>query len=740
MRINARMLHASLPNDAVVLSASFREGLSVLFRGEIVFETEDDAIELDALLWSELALELYDDEQPDMEPRPFHGMITEATYLSRREGHHFYRVVFEPSLCTLAYRARSRIFQEKTAEAIINEVISDAGLDAGAFVWNLTEEHAERRYCAQYRESELAFILRLLEDEGIYFWFDHDAAGHTMRFSDAYDGFAPIEGDPDLPFSFWNHISGDSVQNVVFGTQVTHDHQRLKDWDFNQPASPREGIAGSEDSLFTLYEYPTGLHDSALMDITANRRLDEALQERYRITGESNCLRLLPFRTFNLLGVQPEALVGQYLFIGVEHRYKGVDSDDPRLLHGYFCTFEAQRSDFPFRPPRVTPRPRVEGIDSAVVTGPGGEEIHVDEIGRIKAHLYWDREGAVDDSCSRWIRVQQNNTSGGMILPRIGWEMSVAYVDGDPDRPLALQKLYNLETMPPYGLPANQTQSSFQSSTSPGGGSVNEVRMQDANGGQEFAVYASRDYMMVAGHDKTETIGVDAEEAVNVDASTEVGVNQSISIGGNQTLGVAGATVRDVTGSMTVDVGGNDDWGVKAIQSYNCNGSRDHTIGSMHVVLCNHFGETVNGSCTRTIDAAQAIIAAGGYVETVGGSKSETVGAAKMEVIAGSKEEGIGASKALTSGAILLDSGQDVAFAAEGAIAITSAGSITEKVGGAFSVTGSQVRVTAPGGAKLKGGSGKFILKGGTLKVDAAKFGSGGGPDLKLEGKVDFKK
>ncbi len=739
MRFRARTLHSSLPADAVVLQATLREGLSQLFRGEVTLATAEAALELRLLLWTDLTLEIYDDEQPDVEPRPFHGLITSAAYTGRRETLHAYRLVFEPSICALRYRVRSRIFQDQSAPDIIKAVLADAGLDAAAFVWDLGETYPARTYCVQYREPELGFVLRLLEEEGLYFRFEHDAAGHTMRFGDAQGSFEPIDGAPDLPFTPWSHETRDSVRSVVMTTRVTHDTQLDRDWDPDHPSNPIETTSTSEQSLFTRYEYPARLHDFSYAQFNSDRRLQEGMGERYRLAAESNCLRLMPGRTVSLLDVKPDALVGEYLLLGLEHRFHEEDRGDQGPRFGYSCAFTAQLSEAAFRPPRVTPRPRVEGIDSAVVTGPAGEEIHTEELGRIKAHFYWDREGAVDDTSSRWIRVQQNNTSGAMMLPRIGWELSVAYQDGDPDRPLALQRLYNRETMPPYGLPDNQTQSAFQSSTSPGGGSVNEVRMQDANGGQQLAVYASRDYNLMAGHDKNERIGVDASETISANSRLTVGADQSIQIGADQTLSVSGTSVHDTAGSVTVAVGANDEWGVTSIYSSNTAASRTHTIGSMHLVVCNHFAETVQGSCDRTIGAAHAVAAAGAFAETVGGSKSETVGGAKMELVAKAKEEQIGAAKSLTSGAVTIKAGQDVAFTAEGAIAVTSAGSIKEKIGEGFAVSGSQIRVTAPGGAKLKGGSGKLKLKGSTLTIDASKFGSGGGPRLQLKGKVNFK-
>jgi type VI secretion system secreted protein VgrG len=739
MRFRARLIQGSLPADAVVAGATVDEGLSRLFRGEVVVATDDPDVDLASLIWSELALEVYDDLAPGVPPRPFHGMVTSAAYLDSDGGHHRYQLVFEPSIRALAYRVRSRIFQDLDAPGVVRAVLAGAGLDPDGFVWTLGEDHATRGYCVQYRESELDFVLRLLEDEGIFFWFEHDAAGHTMHLADAPGGAEPIDGDPTLPFSPWPHETRDVVHGVVLRTQVTHDAQMVRDWDWENPGAPVDGRAAGDPGALERYEYPSLHGDAAAAARVAARRLDEARQDRYRLTGRSSCLRLAPGRTFSLVEARPETLLGDWLLLGLRHRFTRRDPGTQGPRFGYEVELEGQLADMPFRPRRTTPRPRVEGIESAVVTGPAGEEIHTDAMGRVKVHFYWDREGAVDDTSSCWLRVQQNNTSGALMLPRIGWEVSVAFVDGDPDRPLVLQKLYNLETMPPYPLPDNQSQSALQSSTSPGGGSVNELRLQDSGGGQQLAVYASRDYSMIAGNDLAETIGANAAESVAVSSSLAVGASQGVSIGGDQRLSVSGSSVKETEGALTVDVGANDTWGVTALHSFKGGAARSHSVAAMQVALCNHYSETVKGSSTRTIGAAHAIAAAGSFAETVGGAKHETVGGAKLELIAGAKQEQIGAAKSLTSGAVVLKAGADVGFSAGGALAITAAGPISIKAGEGFTVTGTQVRVAAPGGAKLKGGSGKLDLVGGTITIDASKFGSGGGPMLQLKGRVNFK-
>jgi type VI secretion system secreted protein VgrG len=391
----------------------------------------------------------------------------------------------------------------------------------------------------------------------------------------------------------------------------------------------------------------------------------------------------------------------------------------------------------PYRPQRITPRPKAWGLESAVVTGPGGEEIHVDEFGRIKVHFYWDRENPVDDTASCWMRVQQLNTSGAMILPRVGWEVHVAFMDGDPDRPVAIHKAYNQETMPPYAQPGNKTQSSMQSSTSPGGGSTNEIRMQDGNGGMEWFLHASRDLAVVVAHDENETIDVNAEETVGEVMQANVGGDETGTVGGNQSMSVTTNATMETVGARNIHVGGMDDWGVTGNYSWATKTDRTETITGMMNVRANKVSETFNANHKRSVGAVQALVSVTAIAETVGGNKTENVTAAKAIITPTSVAEQFTTMKSLTCAGMLVKSSKDVAYAAKLGLSVTAAGIISIKCGEDFMVSGDQVRVTSAT-AEFKGGGGTFKLTG-SITIDADKFGGKGGPALKIKGKIDYK-
>ncbi len=391
-----------------------------------------------------------------------------------------------------------------------------------------------------------------------------------------------------------------------------------------------------------------------------------------------------------------------------------------------------------FIPARTTPVPRVTGMESAVITGPAGEEIHVDDMGRVKVHFYWDRENPVDDTASCWLRVQQMNTSGSMILPRIGWEVWVAFLNGDPDRPVCVLKAYNRETMPPYELPANLTQSALQTSTSPGGGSTNEIRLQDGNGSMDWSLNASKGLVVKVQNNSSETIGVDSSETVGAVSSVTVGGADDITIGANQAIAVAGTGALETTGNKDVSVGATDDWGTTGNFEVKVQGSRDETIGGLMNVVCNSGAETVGGSHDRTVGAVQALVAATAIAETVGGSKSETVGAAKAVLTSGNVEESVGGLKTLNTGLMKIDAGKDVSLDATGAIAITAAGPIDIKAGADVTINGTVITIVGPGGVEVTGGGGKLKLSGTTVTVDASQFGGAGGPQLSVTGPIDY--
>ena len=589
----------------------------------------------------------------------------------------------------------------------------------------------------QYKESELAFVLRLLEHEGIFFGFEHAEDHHVMRFGDATTFYRPIDGASALPFSKWSQADRETVSDLVLQTGMHQDAYTARDWDFESPAKPLEAEqAESEGSVFERYEYPGGFapHDGGTQ--LALARYQEGTLEKYVLEGTSTCRRLAPGRLFMVTGAKPSHLSGEYVLLSVRHHFEDLGGTGDKISERaqYEARFRAVRKDTLFRPARVTPRPRVFGKESAVVTGPPGEEIHVDDKGRIKVHFYWDREGKVDEKASCWIRVQQQNTRGSMFLPRVGWELAIGFLDGNPDRPVALQKLYNQETMPPYSLPADIAQSALQSSTSPGGSGTNELKLGDSAGAMMFFLHASKDLGLDCNHDLAEKITVDSSEDVGLTLSTVVVKDEEITVKGNQSTSVTKDFVEETGKTKSEKVGAMDDWGVKKQFTVITHGDRHEKVGGLMQVLANDVGEVFGATCERSVGAAFAINSGKGIVEGVTGNKTELVGAAKMELIKGAKTETIALAKALTAGKVTEKTGKDYQVGADGAIGI-EAGKITEKCDGDFTVGAKTITIKAKGGALLKAGGAKFSLEGDVLQLEASSLGADGGSDLVLKGK-----
>lgn len=739
MSLRGHISMDALRTDADVVRFTATEAIAELFDVDVLLACDTPDLDLDAALWTVAVLSLVDLAAADAEPRWFHGVIEEADYLGARGGRFHYRLRLRPRLHGLAYRARSRIFQEKSAVEVIQRVIRDAGLADAGFRWALGGRYPTRAYCVQYRETELAFVRRLLEDEGVFWTFEHRGDDHVMVFGDGPDAHALVDGDPVIPFVRAEHHGRERVTDLVFTTRPAHDAWHSRDWTPDDPGLPREATHAIEgESRFERAEYPGGYGTNADGLRRATARLAAARVEAEVLSGRTNSRRVLPGRTFTLAGAAQEVLCRDWLVLSVEHRF--VDhglAGDGGAAATYDASFRAVPGDVAFRPKAVTPRPRAWGKDSAVVTGPAAEEICVDERGRVKVHFYWDREGAVDETASCWVRVQQQNTSGAMLLPRVGWEVSVGYLDGDPDRPYVMQKLYNQETMPPYALPAAGTQTALQTATSPGGGSTNELRLQDGAGGMEFFLHASRDLRVTAGHDLAESIDVDAAEEVGVDLSCLVGAAQRVHVGGNDATSVTGAFSAEVAGSRAVSIGGNDDRGVKTNESITADGARTETVGGMMNVLANSVSEIFHANCTRTAPVL-SINSAVAIADSAGGSKRELTGAARLEIVRKSYAENVHGVKTLAAGAATIKAGADIQTSAKGALAINVAGPLVESCGGGYSI-GARAVVVTTGNLSLKAAGSSLSAAGGALKFKGAGLSVKGSVSVKLKGTIDYK-
>ena len=586
--------------------------------------------------------------------RFFQGIVSRVTRWDAGKGpeRQRYRITVVPRLWTLRYIRRSRIFQEMTVPDIVKKVLNESGVEHAL---SLQCSYLKREYCVQYRESDLDFVSRLLEEEGIFYYFEHTEAGHKMVLSDVSVTCSAMSGEAGLVFRDRSKLvaESESVHAFAARTEVQPGAVVLRDFNFVKPGLDLTAdfkAEGSEHAL-EIYDYPARYGEPGAGKALAKIRLEE-LRARVKVmTGSSNCRRLLTGYTFELAEHPAGDFNRSYLLLSVRHvgRQPEVLTVEQAMAdskEGYHNEFLCMPAEVPYRPPRSTPRPVIAGAQTAIVVGPAGEEIHTDEHGRIKVQFHWDREGQNNDRSSCWIRVSQawaGQGWGALYLPRIGHEVVVEFLEGDPDRPIVTGSVYNGENPTPVTLPDNKTQSTLRSSSSLGSNGFNELRFEDAAGRELVFMHAQKDLNIIVENDKTQQVGGNETLLVKKDRSRTIQGNQALEvtknddsvIGGNQTLEVVKDRSTTVMGNHTESVVGDQSIQVNNNQTVMVAMASAETVGLGKML-------NVGGAYAITVGAALNQLVGGIMAEQVGGSKTETVGAKKSETVKGSRSLQVG--------------------------------------------------------------------------------------------------
>lgn len=497
--------------DLDVVRFSGVESVSSLF--ELRIELAGGEVDLAALVDKPALLTIGSIDTP----RQLHGLICGAEFLGELRQHHLYEVTLVPRVWRLTQRQDSRIFQRKTTQTIIGEVLEKAGIPRDWFRFDLFASYAPRDYCVQYRETDWDFVSRLLEEDGIYYYFEHQAERHVLVMSDK-PGAPTIAGSPEVwwaaPHGFVRdreHITRFRAAEGIRTGKVS-----LRDHNLHRPDQPMDaGESAALASDIEVYDFPAEYQENASRGSDqgpglAKIRLEAIQHDRRRGIGESDCPRLVPGYMFTQAGHQSGELDGEYKLLRVEH--KGEQSQaleqDADAAFSYSNAFVCIEAKTPYRPPRVTPRPTVRGIQTATVVGPPNEEIYVDEHARVKVQFHWDRSDGFNEDSSCWVRVSQlwaGNSWGAMFIPRIGHEVLVDFIEGDPDRPIIVGRIYHGLNLPPYPLPEQKTKSTIKSDTYQGAG-YNELRFEDQKGVEQIFIHAQRNMDIRVLHDRMESV------------------------------------------------------------------------------------------------------------------------------------------------------------------------------------------------------------------------------------------
>ncbi|WP_437900254.1 type VI secretion system Vgr family protein [Sorangium sp. So ce124] len=660
----------------------------------------------------------------DTQTRSFAGTIVLAELVPDPDDVPTLRIEVAPALWNLGQRSDCRIFQDKSAVDIVKEVLEGAGVPAGQQDWRVTEPHPTRVYTVQYRERDLDFVHRLLAEEGIYFAIHMKDDEDVLVFGDSPTGLEDIEGATSLPFFQDFGVEGfaDRVVRLSREVSVRSDKVFVRDYDPEKPSTKPEASAEGSDPgehVLEIYEHPARTADAGVAERLAKVLLDSVQAERDVVHGESGSLALLPGRRFSVDGHPYDPLNQEYLVVRariVGSRPRGFElsgsagpEDGARGLQSICEFWGVPTGSTRYRPPRRAREQVIPGTQTAMTTGPSGQEIHTDVGGHVKVSFHWDRSGKKDDTSSRWIRTSQVPTGGSMLLPRVGWEVTVRHVEGDADRPFVMGRMYNALTPPPYALPKEAGKSSLQTATTPGGGSTNELRMSDSKGGEEMFINASKDMSTEVKNNATESIGnnhkkkIGADQTTNVTNSmtTSIGSNQTLSVSGNQSMKIETFHVDDMGGDHSLSIGGNRDMKIGGDHKRDVTGNSsltvsgnqidlvvgsvtdqtlagfNHEVGAALVELAlGHRSVTVQGDRSETATGAKVIAVKSGRGVQVGGSMNVKVGGAIVNVANGNRvESSLGTYTELAGGAQLVKANNAV-FEATGALTLVMGASI----------------------------------------------------------------
>lgn len=713
----SRLLEINTPlgqDNTYLLSVSAQERLGQLPAYELSLVAKKPGVKASEILGKNVTVGL---EMPGgKELRYFNGYITRfsdagvtsASYFKEgdRGRAYVYHLTMHPWLWFLTRHTDFRIFQNKAIPNIIDEVCQKypfAQLDK-----QLTRSYSPWEYCCQYRESDFNFISRLMEQEGIYYYFKHENGKHTMVLCDSPGAHQPRAGYAQIPYSETGSEHAKDKE-YIHEWHVRHEVQpgrySVDDFDFEKPTVDLIAKSSHTESHdlnnYEYYDYPGQYVVRSEGEQYARIRLEE-LHSQYQVVSGSGAVRgIQPGFTFKLVDHAQTDKNEEFLVTDANYH---ITNNQPGSGGGdadFQCRFHALQAKTPFRPERLTQKPVVQGPQTAIVVGPAGEEIHVDKYGRVKVQFHWDRYNDADDKSSCWVRVSQPWASkgwGAMFLPRIGHEVIIEFLEGDPDRPIITGRVYNGQSMPPWALPGEKTRSGFKTRTYKGGNSnFNELSFDDKQGSEEIFIHAEKDKNIRIKNKRTEYVGNESHRIIEKDYREQIKADHHLTIKGDE-------NVKLEEGSFSLDV--KQDWQAKIGQK-----------------MAADAGTEIH------LKAGNTMVAEAGSTLTAKSDKVMFSGDSNLSLKAGTK--------------MAAESGSTLSLKGGMTVVIEAGMSLTLKVGGNFinigpsgvSIQGTMVLINS-GGASGSGqapdgpgsGSGSSPTK---PKIPDEAHGSKGGEDMK---------
>jgi type VI secretion system secreted protein VgrG len=690
-----RDLAVSTPlGEDQLLLASFRgeEAISRLFQFRLEMLSDDPAIKPQDIVGQNVTFRV---NCRNGNVRYFNGHVSRfaAGAMTPSGDYRKYRAEVVPWLWFLGRTTDCRIFQNKKVPDIIQQIFQDLGFKDFSLS-GLQGSYPERVYCVQYRETDLNFVCRLMEEEGIFYYFRHENGKHTLVLSDATTGYGwCAEKEAHYEATRSTHPDEDRILAWEHVYEFRSGRLAHTDYNFETPSTQLMATESGRVSLpnnksFELYDYPGEYEDTGDGRRLARVRIEEEEAPFDTVEAESTCRTFSAGHKFTYKDYQLSAesgqtrVITQVLHEAVEpNAYETIAESERDIRNApiYRNTLTCIPESVCFRPPRVTRKAVVQGVQTAVIVGPQGEEIYPDEYGRVKVQFHWDREGKRDENSSCWIRVSQMHAGQGwgyMDLPRIGEEVIVDFLEGDPDRPIITGRVYNAEQMPPFKLPDQKTRRGNSTKTHKGAG-FNEMSMDDTQGQEQLRIHAQYNMDSVVENDETHTVHNNRTKAVDVDETMTIGNNQKLDVGVNKSVKVGTNHDETVGVNQTVNVGTNQSTTVGTNQSNSVGMMKNETVGIMS-------NEMVGAVKTTSVGAAYALTVGAVMNTAVGFISAEEVGMKKFTVVGSDYKVTAGSKFEISCGgsSIKMDSGGNITIEASSQIVLKGGGATIVMKGG----------------------------------------------------------
>jgi type VI secretion system secreted protein VgrG len=676
-------LSTPLGTDKLLLrSFSGEERISGLFHFELEMRSEDPAVDFSQIVGKSATITLY---LSDDGKRYINGLVASFAYAGTvhqpgaDQGFAIYHAQLVPWLFMLTQEADSRIFQNKSVPDIAEQLFGDLGFTD--FKRSLTGTYDPREYCVQYQETAFGFVSRLFEDEGIFYYFEHADGKHTLVMADDSTAAVACPSGGTLGYGAsktW--VQQEVAMSCRLEERVIPGKYAMDDFNFETPSTDLiasvDSTVATDGSKRRIYEYPGGFSKKDKGEARGKLRIEGQEVPAKLLTGDSNSRTVVTGYKFTLSGHPRADVNADWVLSRIVH------SGEPG---GYGNHFEAFPATVPYRPARTTPKPIIPGTQTAIVTGKSGEEIWTDKYGRVKVQFHWDQLGTNDENSSCWIRVAHGwagKSWGQIFLPRIGQEVVVSFLEGDPDRPLVTGSVYNAEQTVPYALPAEQTKSTLKSNSSKGGGGSNEIRIEDKKDSEEIYVHGQKDVNIVIEHDRTKNVLND--ETITIKNNRTATIQEK-----DESLTVAkgNRTVKVSTGNESHEVAGTRSVKVTKAETHDDEDAFTHTVAKDYTL-------TIQGDLSIDVTGAITIKAGKGMILKAGQTLEATAGTALTNKAGTELTNQAGTALTNKAGTDLTNKAT-TSMTNDGGISLTNKASATQTVdgGGMLTVKGGLVKI-----------------------------------------------